>query len=247
MAYRRAILRRLNEDGIARLHAFLDSLLTRSPEEVPAGILTDAAVSAEVARSAITIEDRAFDRRFEMGRYLHELLAPHDRALREPERDRGLWAWIALYWFEHLCPIDREGRRKPGERARWIPVLEKRRACHRHLVLAPFLVYRAHAADPEKAWILLSDPPFRTRGYLASMIMDRQFMTSPAVLEAATRLYFDRRRKRPKPGSGGAGPGSVARFIDLLNQLDRTYDLWSITGEQLLALLPAEFDAYRRA
>ncbi|MFO7599969.1 MAG: hypothetical protein R6X27_09205 [Candidatus Desulfacyla sp.] len=40
-------------------------------------------------------------------------------------------------------------------------------------------------------------------------------------------------------------PGTLYRFIDVVQQLDLTYDLYSMTGEQILQLLPNEFDRWR--
>jgi len=40
-------------------------------------------------------------------------------------------------------------------------------------------------------------------------------------------------------------PGTLYRFIDVIQQLDLTYDLYSMNGEEILGLLPPEFDRWR--
>ena len=42
-------------------------------------------------------------------------------------------------------------------------------------------------------------------------------------------------------------PGSPRRFADVLSQLDLTWDLHSLSVEQLLELLPSEFDEFHRS
>jgi len=66
------------------------------------------------------------------------------------------------------------------------------------------------------------------------------------VLVAANTLYWDTNANRPKRG---AAPNSrkadtLRRFIDVICQLDPTYDLQGMTGDQILNLLPSEFSAW---
>jgi hypothetical protein len=58
----------------------------------------------------------------------------------------------------------------------------------------------------------------------------------------ATLLYCDS-RNAIKPGAAA----SVDRLSDVLMQLDRTYDIYGMTADALLPLLPREFDGFRRA
>ena len=44
-----------------------------------------------------------------------------------------------------------------------------------------------------------------------------------------------------------APQGSLTRLIDVLSQLSMTYDVYGMTEEQLLPLLPPEFDPFRPA
>src|SRR5262245_52923917 len=109
-------LRRLNEAGLRRLTEFLDSLKTDTPQGVPGAILTHADTSEDIG-AVIDVEGRTFGSRFAAAEDLHARLA----GLRDVEQDRGLWAWLALFYFEELCPPGRGNRRRPGELARWIP------------------------------------------------------------------------------------------------------------------------------
>ena len=36
-------------------------------------------------------------------------------------------------------------------------------------------------------------------------------------------------------------PGSLYRFVGVIQQLDVTYDLYSMSGTEIVSLLPAEF------
>src|SRR5262249_50272632 len=124
-------LRRLNNQGIERLSGFLDSLTTPAPQTPPYEILEDAVTSKELSVE-IEVEKRTFASRIEVARYLDERFG--DAESRSIERDHGVWAWLALWFFDMLCPPGRDGVRKPGARARWIPEVNNFRRYYRHLL-----------------------------------------------------------------------------------------------------------------
>ena len=237
-------LRRLNASGIERMSAFLDSLTTPAPQEPPYGILEDAATSEALAAD-IEVEKKDFSSRLEVARYLDERFG--DAETRGIERDHGVWAWLALLFFDTLCPPTPSGVRKPGARARWIPEVNNFRRYYRHLLAGPYLIYRAHRDDPERAMILLCSP-ISTMGDIVEQVASRQeLVTNRAVVGTATKLYYDAAKKAPRRGAGGKGPGSPRRLADILNQLDLTWDLYAISEDDLVARLPSEFDRFKSA
>jgi hypothetical protein len=60
-------------------------------------------------------------------------------------------------------------------------------------------------------------------------------------------MYFNESENKPKRGAlmEKSSPGTLLRFIDVIQQLDLTYDLYSLNGEEILALLPPEFDKWK--
>ena len=96
-------LRRLNQLGIDRFTEFLDSLSGDTPLPYPLALLEDSEATEEVS-PAIEIERRAFGSRFAAAEYLFNLFKDSD--LTDIERDRGLWAWLSLFYFDELCPAD---------------------------------------------------------------------------------------------------------------------------------------------
>src|SRR5437879_4205771 len=103
-------VRRLNELGLQRLGEFLDSLKTDTPQGYPAGLLADPAATGEIGLD-IMVEPQTFGSRYEAAKYLDDRLT--SSRLREVERDKGLWAWLALFYFDELCPPAAGNRRKP--------------------------------------------------------------------------------------------------------------------------------------
>lgn len=234
-------LKRLNERGIERFDAFLDSLKTDTPQPYPESMLGDPKVSEEI-EPATEVEFQTFASRFAVAEYLHSLFA--DSGITDLDRDRGLWAWLALLYFEQLCPKDKSGERRPGERARYIPELTYRRI-YRHLLLGPYRVYRAHRDDPQRAIALLCGKPHELSDVYLDLAQDQELVRNPAVVGAATRLYFDQEKDRLKRIGHRSKPGSMRRLQQILKQFDVTWDLYSMNSEHLLAMLPEEFDRFK--
>jgi hypothetical protein len=179
--------------------------------------------------------------RFEFAKYLDSKLT--DSGLKNLDRDVGLWAWLALFYFERLCP-EEDGTRKPGKRARFIPAVTDYRKYYRHLVAGPYSIYRTHRDDPSRVLAVLAGP-VNQPGDIAEQLASRQeIVTNKAAMALATTLYIDA-AKRPKKGAAGRGPGSARRLADILNQFDLTWDLHAMNTAGLLKMLPKEFAKFQ--
>src|SRR5262249_44960908 len=101
------LVRRLNGAGIGRLVEVLGSLRTNAPQGVPTGILTHLDTSQTLGVN-VEIQAQTFGTRFLAAQYLNERFAAAE--LQDVERDCGIWAWLALFYFEELCPAGAGGR-----------------------------------------------------------------------------------------------------------------------------------------
>ncbi len=235
------LLRILNEAGIQQMAEFLGSLTTDEPQDYPESLLTDEETSEPIDEN-VDVERIALDTRLAAAVHLFERLAA--AKLKNIEHNRGLWAWLALFHFEELCPVTK-GVRKPGERARWIPETKNDFRYYRHLLAGPYLIYRAHQAHISKALGLLGGPLSRPGEVVAQIAARAPLITSPAVIETATNLYWDHENKKYKRGAQSKGAGTPRRLREVLNQFEVTWDLYSMSADELLERLPAEFNRFR--
>jgi hypothetical protein len=237
------IIKRLNQSGLERLAEFLDSLTGEVPLPIPFSILEDPTNTENLPR-AIDISVRKFANRLEAAEYLYSLLG--DSEIAEVDRDKGLWAWLSLFFFDQLCPADKSGKRNPKDRARLIPATSDFRKYYRHLLAGPYGIFRAHRDDPDRALALLSGPLSKP-GEIAEQISARQeLVTNRAVVELATTLYIDRATRLPRRGAAGKGPGSARRLADILQQFDVTWNLYTMETADLMRMMPAEFNKFQR-
>lgn len=224
-----------NPDGINRLKQFLASP-ARDPEDLRA-FLEDLSLSTKV-NAEIEVEVRSFVNRFAAGEYLYHLLG--DSNISNLDEDQGTWAWLSAFYFDQLCP---EGM-KPGMDYRWVPAVNSFRSYYRHLLAGPYFIYRAHRDNPQHAMAVLATPLHRPGDIVEQLASRQELVTNPSVMEAATKLYIGE-DGLPKPRAAGRGAGSARRLADVLTQLDLTWDLYGLSTEKLLELLPPEFDEFK--
>lgn len=233
------LIRILTDEGISQFRQFLDRLRAGSGEPVPYSILASAGTSAALSQG-VNVERKSFSNRFVFGEYVANVLNPLDA--REITNSYGLWTWLALYFFETICPVI-GGKRNVLEDA--VYVLDKvfnYQRYYRHLVRTPWLVVGNHG-EHGKVMLVMRDKG--TRSEIFEQLAARQeIIGNKTVIAAAYRLYFDPATQRPKRGAGGKGEGTPRRLSAIVQQLDLTYDLRDCTVERFLSLLPAEFNRF---
>lgn len=237
------IVRSLNEEGIERFVQFLVRCSTERGTAPPTDLLDDPQFTMAVVPT-IEVNERAFINQLEIGRYLNERFG--ERAARQHERNRGIWSWLGLFYFESICPRTRFGHWKPGETARWVLEPHNYQKYYRHLLAGPFRIVLRHQSDLDNAMALLCNPPGVRGDIVEQLSAYQELITNAGLVCAATRLYYDTESRRFKRGAGGKGHGSPRRLQKVISQFDLTYDLYSMSADAILELLPKEFDRFRR-
>ncbi len=228
----------LNDEGIQHFADFLARTRAGDDLPVPLELLDNPATSTQLV-SAREVEDREFSTRLEAAEYLSSIIS----GLQDVNYNRGLWAWLALFYFDRVCPRDSEDQRVVKSEALYIPGTASWRY-YRHLLAGPFRVYQLYGIE---ANLLLQGPVDQLSDLMEQFASRQEFITNRAIIGAANRLYYDPERQRPKRGAASTKrkPGTVRRFIDVVQQFDVTYDLYAMEPSQLLNLLPHEFIPWR--
>jgi hypothetical protein len=237
-------LRRFNDLGIETVEAFLGQY--RLGMRPNFGALLDRDELTTVISSSQPLTPGTFSSRWECARFFFDLLEAHKESLEiDPERDRGLWTWLAIAWRGYLM--------KPGSGDdvewhdyRWVLSLDYKRF-YKHLLAGPWLVYRIYAHDPEQCRVLLQAPILNPGHEITEQIACRlDLVRAPSVVRALEHLYLKPSRDGYKRSASRRATGSIRRFSEILQQFALTYDFYSMSPDQILGLLPKEFDTFRR-
>jgi hypothetical protein len=232
-------IRRFNAEGMTQFEAYLNNVKAEPTLAPPFHLLEDP-LATEPLPLDIELDQKPFSARFDAAAYLNEKLSP--AVLPGLDRDVPLWTWLALFYFDQLCPPGKGGVRKVGEPARYIPQIEASRRYYRHMLMGPVMMYRVHIDKPNRLLALLSNPmSVATSETYRLFIENPSLIACRAVVEVATWLYYDGTRGKLRRGAGSKEAGGCRRLIEYLQQIDCTYDLPILTKDRLGGMLPEEF------
>ena len=243
-------VRRLNATGVRRFRGLLEALRSGElPSISPEEILTSPNTSSGL-NVALHVEDgREITSKMDMARYLYEVLTPLNR--EDTLRRVGLWSWLGLFMFDTICPVDpNTGTRRIRED--WYYVFQPDDAApnyqtyYRHLLYTPYFIYRTFGGRAGRA--LLAGRA-DVGGDMIEQIASRQeYISCRSVLETLDHLYYteENRSGRVKRGATDrTRDGSLRRFVAFLQQIDATYDLYGMSREKIVDVLPPEFDEWQ--
>lgn len=241
----------LNSAGIEIFAAWL-----RDPNAAPpTEILDEPSYCDEIAKEFWVDTNRVFSTTFEFGKYLHGEVF-HD--VSDPvglEDLTGMWAWISLAFISSLLSRSSTRRHKPLDLPHYIelPGQTGRRLGYRLIARTAWKLVRLHGLRAEVALGSKKSP----WGEMAEQMTSRQeIFAHPSFWAVAFRLYRgskgELRRgatsQRPasakKDPKNSAGKGGVRRLPFTFRQFDRTYLTRAMSLEQMLEVLPNEYQRW---
>lgn len=230
-------IRRFNAAGLAQFGQYLTE---RKHVEAPPRHLLDDPRYTEIGPVDGDLEPQAFDNKFDLGiAVCSSITRQHVPKLL---RDEAVWPWLSLFYSDSTMPhkngvwfLGDSSRHMLGaNKAAW----KEYDHYHRHLVRgAVQSVFQFN----DLARVLMGKPSEHTKveEQLLSRKVGSSFAYSRPLIELIHRLYWDGPKGRLRKGAAGTNAGGVVRLVDVLRQIDVTYDLPSLSVEQLYALLPS--------
>ena len=240
-------LRRFNIAGLSEFKHVLDALRAGDDNaEASLTALLDDEQFSEKVSPPVSFDTRTFRDRLEFAEYAFLQLGGLDTGL--VSADAGLWSWLTVLYFDQVCPTTSSGNRKVLKEPHYIfkeggTRFDFRNSYRHHLWLA----WRVYSQNPTQPSQVLLRIPLSIHPEIAEQIAGRQeFLTVPCLLGAADLLYWDDGSGKVKSGvAGKTSPATIRRLALVAGQFDLTFDLYGMTGEEFVDLLPAEFDRFR--
>ena len=130
-----------------------------------------------------------------------------------------------------LSPLDETFVIDPGDD-------QNLRGMHRHYLRSAWQLYEVHG---NHAAFLLDQPP-TARGDIADRILQSQrIFNSVGIVQLILRLYTEGRRN--KRGFRDK-PGGLRHLLRVLDQFERTYDVYGMSPQAVARILPLEFEPW---
>ena len=230
--------RRLTPEGTRRAKAYLASLRTNllSSSETPDDLLFDSTFAVEF-NGAPDVAHREFGTRRDAATYIETFDPPISL---EQIDDWAFWSWLGLYHMHDILGPRQAKTRSVDE---WIIVDgnegRSRSMGARHYFWSAWRLNDVYGDDV--AYLL--DRDITEHGRLSTFILDTQrTFNSVGIVALAMALYTH--GKSGKSGTS-SGPGSIAHLRRVLDQRELSHDVYGMSAEALMEILPAEFDRWK--
>jgi len=232
-------IRVFNEDGLNEFERIIGEIRNNNLKNIPEDLLFSPQYS-EKYEPVINVHMVDYMNKNELVPYITEQLN-----LRENKNlyfDKGLWSWLAALYFNNICPVDGNGKRKVNESAFYVLRDPKSYTkYYRHLLAYPSRLY-SELAESSRIFLIGS---FQKRGEITEQFgAYQEIALNKGILDAANIMYWDDGSQNLKRGAAGKGAGSARRLVRIIRQYQITYDLNSMTGKQIVNLLPGEFSKW---
>lgn len=240
-------LQAFNQKGIAAFTEYLDALRLDPARPVPTDLLDKPTLTRPLPRPITATPPReGFATRMDFACWLYDAAKAADTEI--PRKDTGFWTWLTLALFDQVCPANVKGKRNVKEIPRYIPELDSTRRYYRHALVGSYLVYlRFQNKDASIAAPLLCGSLVKLHDEAYRLFVENQLLVHAPAVETLRNFYYDVQSNRIRRGAQGKNtPGSIRRFVKLLSQYARTYDLDRVPAEKLASMLPPEFDRWRQ-
>lgn len=230
---------KLNENGVKKFSEYLLQLNAQPMAPIPTELLSAPDTSSPIGMDTYFDPELVFESRHDCGIYVATQLGHIER--RNILDDRGLWSALALLWFDQLCPTDKRGFRKPLRTDNYI-LSDNKRLVMRHSIRTAWQLASSYGEDVR----FLQSKDMKTRGELIEQLLATDYyINCQGVMRTASTLYSDPEGSFKK-GAGNKIAGGMRRYVAWLRQIKQTYDLFLMPHEELLRILPNEFDKFRR-
>lgn len=192
----------------------------------------------------IEIEKKIFATKMEFAEYidskLNEMIDLVPR-LKSRLNDPEMWAWLSYYYWDQVAP-ETNGSRNIGEAYRHVPSDDYRYSI-RHLLRGPWLLYRRYKQNSR---VFLCNPLHQLGDFTEQIASRREIAICAPIIEALNKIYYDDERQMYKIGASSSGkPGTLRRFIRVIQQLSVNYDFHTMSSEDIVDLLPFEFNRFK--
>ena len=243
-------VRSFNEQGMQTFQTFLDRYQEGTAQIEDAEQLAKSTQYSEIIEPRISIDIPRTCLKRELAALVVNSFteAGYDELpTRASARNRGLWTWLAAASF-HLIRSRAIRRGKPLLRDYSYYILsDSGLRYYRHRIAGPARIHWLFRDAPREARLFLNSEIDQVSEFEERLAVTMRYISNRELMNVADTLYFDTKTFKQKRGavSDANRRGVLRRFMTVIDQLDRTYDLYSMRADQILELLPPEFDRWK--
>lgn len=229
-------LRTFTKSGTEEFHDYLFSL-----KEGKFRIKPDLNISRFSEEFYIPVEideNIKFNTRFELAKYLDDLLTNRNIKRSTILKNDNVWNWLSFIWIEQLT----NGFRELREIRRYILTSG---ISYRHIVFCSYDLFTLCGEKYSK--LFLYTPVNKVSEFIDKFVGKYRWVSNITLVEILYNLYYDKVKNKPKQACSHRGtPGNIYRLIKVLNQIELNYDIYSMESAKIMSFLPKEFEQWKK-
>lgn len=242
----KVFIRSFNTSGVAAFESFLWRYQNREAEVGEAHALAENTSLSEIVDRQLKVDIPVIASKKKLAEMVCQ--AFKDAGTTElpivPTTEyQHMWTWLACRSFDLIRT--RRTDRVLRESAYYVCSQDWNRF-YRHRIAGPARIYWLFRDRIRDANLLLHGEASEHSDWEAQLAGRQGRIRNLELTATANRLYWNFEQSRPKRGAQTRSrPGTLRRLLAFIDQVDLTYDVNSMTPDQILDLLPAEFDRWK--
>ena len=244
-------LRRLTPQGMVRANDYLNTCrLTDDPPACPRTWLFDPRWSAQFSGGTViipTTDAVTFKTRQSAGQYLSAMLSG---VQHQALHSTSMWSWLSMFLLADLVPsasdlpakhnlsilLAYDGEGSPS----WA---KEPRGWARHWLWTSWRLHEQHGLHSGIS-ALLERGVRHWDAFEYRMFGSQKWFSSSGVMAAAERLYLYNGGGIVRGTDSKFASGGIRHFLRILPQLELIYDLYDMSGDAVLHILPKPFQEW---
>lgn len=235
------VLREFNEKGLEEFKKCIDKGRKGTDINIGSSFINSNKLTLEYDKN-IQLTPKKLNTKYDLVNELYPKLEP---LMPQIFSNENIWAWLAAFYFDSICPKDSNGNRDIKAPSMYIIEDSSNwRRYYRHLIATPLRIYYMHG---NVASIFLN-MKVNIWGEINEQFISRQeYINSKTIIKLIKSLYLNYNDSFKKGTFAKSGkPGSLRRLLkSILPQFQMTYDLEIIPHDKILNYLPKEFDQWK--
>ncbi len=152
--------------------------------------------------------------------------------------DLNLWDCLSLNLFDKIFV---PGKIKGFMPYRYVVDVDRNNSM-RHLVRGPWWAVNRYG---ENAKIFTYTEVYQQNDFFEQFVKVNSLRELKVIAEVCMRLYFDKENNRSIPGTSKGTRGGFARLRDKISHYNKIKFLWNMNTNEIIDMLPSEFDKYK--
>ena len=167
-------------------------------------------------------ENKRFSNKLDVGKYF---LGVFQDTPPKPE----MWNWLSALYFKQL--LNTQGEIGALQR---LFISDKSYFAYqfRHLLMAPYDVYKFYRNEINEIDFLLRDPVNVNGGLYTEIVKRQDIFKNHNFIRVARKLFYDEKEQVIK--KGGASMNGIRRLIKLYGQYERSFDMYRMPSEVVI-------------